>query len=48
MRKVGKRDPQRFVTFLAERYRRMLRTMLRHAIERLSEARRKRHLRGEV
>jgi 3-methyladenine DNA glycosylase AlkD len=48
VREVGKRDPQRFETFLAERYRRMPRTMLRYAIERLPEERRKWYLRGEA
>jgi len=48
VREVGKRDPQRFEAFLAERYRRMPRAMLRYAIERLPEERRQRYLRGEV
>ena len=48
LREVGKRDPQRFEAFLAERYRRMPRTMLRYAIERLPAARRQGYLRGEV
>lgn len=48
VREVGKRDPQRFDAFLAERYRRMPRTMLRYAIERLPEVRRQAYLRGEV
>jgi 3-methyladenine DNA glycosylase AlkD len=48
LREVGKRDPQRFEAFLAERYRSMPRTMLRTAIERLPEARRQRYLRGEA
>jgi 3-methyladenine DNA glycosylase AlkD len=48
VREVGKRDPQRFEAFLAERYRRMPRTMLRYAIEQLPEGRRQRYLRGEV
>ena len=48
VREVGKRDPERFETFLADRYRRMPRTMLRYAIERLPEGRRQRYLRGEV
>jgi len=48
LREVGKRDPARHEAFLAERYRRMPRTMLRYAIERLPEARRRGYLRGEV
>ena len=48
VREVGKRDPQRFEAFLAVRSRRMPRTMLRYAIERLPEARRQRYLQGEV
>jgi 3-methyladenine DNA glycosylase AlkD len=48
LREVGTRDPQRHEAFLAERYRRMPRTMLRTAIERLPEARRQAYLRGEV
>jgi 3-methyladenine DNA glycosylase AlkD len=48
VREVGKRDPQRFEAFLIERYRRMPRTMLRYAIERLPEARRQAYLRGEA
>ena len=48
VREVGKRDPQRVEAFLAERYRRMPRTMLRYAVERLPEARRQRYLRGEA
>ncbi len=48
VREVGKRDPDRLEAFLAERYRRMPRTMLRYAIERLPAARRQRYLRGEA
>lgn len=48
VREVGKRDPQRFEAFLAERYRRMPRTMLRYAIEKLPEGRRQAYLRGEA
>lgn len=48
VREVGKRDPERFEAFLAPRYRRMPRTMLRYAIEKLPEARRQRYLRGAV
>lgn len=48
LREAGKRDPQRLDAFLAERYRRMPRTMLRTAIERLPEGRQQGYLRGEV
>lgn len=48
VREAGKRDPERFEAFLAERYPRMPRTMLRYAIEKLPEERRQRYLRGEV
>lgn len=48
VREVGRRDPERFEAFLAERYRRMPRTMLRYAIEKLPEGRRQRYLRGEA
>lgn len=48
LREVGKRDPQRLEGFLAERYRRMPRTMLRYAIERMPEEQRQRYLRGPV
>lgn len=48
VREVGKRDPRRHEVFLDGRYRRMPRTMLRYAIERLPEVRRERYLRGEA
>jgi hypothetical protein len=48
MLEMGKCDPQRHEAFLAARYRRMPRTMLCHAVERLPEVRRQRYLRGEV
>lgn len=48
VREVGTRDLGRHEAFLDGRYRYMPRTMLRYAIERLPEARRKRYLRGEV
>ena len=48
VREVGKRDAGRHEAFLDGRYRRMPRTMLRYAIERLPEARRTRYLRGDV
>ena len=48
VREVGKRDPHRFEAFLAERYRRMPRTMLRYAIEKQPEPRRQGYLKGEA
>lgn len=48
LREVGKRDPARLEAFLADRYRRMPRTMLRYAIERLPEGRRRAYLRGDA
>lgn len=48
LREVGKRDTAVLEAFLAPRYRSMPRTMLRYAIERFHEPRRKAYLRGEV
>ncbi len=48
LREVGKRDRSALEAFLAARYRAMPRTMLRYAIERLPEPRRKAYLAGEV
>ncbi len=48
LREVGKRDVAGLETFLAPRYRSMPRTMLRYAIERFPEARRKAYLHGRV
>lgn len=48
LREVGKRDLAALETFLRRHHRRMPRTMLRYAIERLPEPRRKAWLRGEV
>ncbi len=48
LREVGKRDQVQQEAFLITRYRRMPRTMLRYAIERLPEARRQQFLRGEA
>jgi hypothetical protein len=48
LREVGKRDLTILEEFLGPRYRRMPRTMLRYAIEKLEPARRKSYLTGEV
>jgi 3-methyladenine DNA glycosylase AlkD len=48
LREVGKRDEGRLDAFLREHYRRMPRTMLRYAIERLPEPRRQLFLRGAI
>jgi 3-methyladenine DNA glycosylase AlkD len=48
LRETGKRDGAALRGFLKERYRTMPRTMLRYAIERFSEAERRRYLKGLV
>lgn len=48
LREVAKRDRASAERFLARRYRRMPRTMLRYAIERLPEVRRRAYLKGRV
>jgi 3-methyladenine DNA glycosylase AlkD len=48
LREVGKRDRAAEEAFLAGRYRSMPRTMLRYAIERFPEPRRRRYLRGKA
>ena len=48
LREVGNRDPARAEAFLAPRYRRMPRTMLRYAIERFPADRRRDYLAGRV
>ena len=48
LREVANRDRVRAETFLASRYRRMPRTMLRYAIERLPADRRRDYLAGRV
>ena len=48
LREVGKRDPEAEERFLKETYRRMPRTMLRYAIEKFPEERRRQYLNGEV
>ena len=48
LREVGKRVIEIEEEFLAEHYLRMPRTMLRYAIERFPETRRKMYLKGQV
>ncbi len=48
LREVGKRELEIEEEFLQEHYQKMPRTMLRYAIERIPESRRKMYLRGEI
>lgn len=48
LREVGGRDPEAEEAFLREHYRRMPRVMLRYAIEKFPEEKRRRYLKGEV
>jgi 3-methyladenine DNA glycosylase AlkD len=48
LREVGKRNPASEEAFLNEHCRQMPRTMLRYAIERFPEARRRRYLEGTI
>jgi 3-methyladenine DNA glycosylase AlkD len=48
LREVGKRHLQSEERFLKERYKKMPRTMLRYAIERLPESKRQRYLKGKI
>lgn len=48
LREVGKRDQKTEETFLKKHYKKMPRTMLRYAIERFSENKRKAYLKGTV
>ena len=48
LREVVKRDLKREEAFLLKHYRQMPRTMLRYAIERLPEDRRRKYLKGEI
>jgi 3-methyladenine DNA glycosylase AlkD len=48
LREIGKRDENVLETFLAEHYLKMPRMMLRYAIERFSERKRKAYLTGDI
>jgi len=48
LREVGKRNKEVLGIFLKERYKEMPRTMLRYAIEKFPEERRKAYLKGEI
>ena len=48
LREIGKRDLPTEEAFLGARYREMPRTMLRYAIEKFPEERRKAYLKGEI
>jgi len=48
LREVGKRELEIEEEFLQEHYQEMPRTMLRYAIERITEARRKMYLKGQI
>ncbi|MDP2628473.1 MAG: DNA alkylation repair protein [Nanoarchaeota archaeon] len=48
LREVGKRNMEVLEIFLATRYKKMPRTMLRYAIEKFPEEKRKAYLKGEI
>jgi len=48
LQEIGKRDLEVEENFLKVHYKKMPRTMLRYAIERIDEGKRKKYLRGEI
>ena len=48
LREIGKRDLRREENFLKINYKKMPRTMLRYAIEKFSETKRKKYLQGKI
>jgi len=48
LREVGKKNQEVLEIFLKERYKQMPRTMLRYAIEKFPEEKRKKYLKGEI
>ena len=48
LREVGKKNPEVLELFLSTRYKNMPRTMLRYAIEKFPEEKRKKYLKGEI
>jgi 3-methyladenine DNA glycosylase AlkD len=48
LREVGKRNQEVLELFLKARYKKMPRTMLRYAIEKFEEGKRKKYLKGEI